>query len=197
MRLTDYMCQGMRDEENLPALKTVLTHRGKDSKDCIEKRGGRLVTEPETILTTEGSANRKWPEIKNGKKNNTIDILSDISHEKTGIWLRRGNHKRETESLLISAHNNDTEVSLDEKIETKRSIKKEMNAANKHRNNTRLDMTGWASGSAENCKKFKFDHANKWYMHNPESDLENKTQNSSGTLRYKQITWFRPDDQTL
>ena len=26
------------------------------------------------------------------------------------------------------------------------------------------------------CKKFKFDHANKWYMHNPAPLLENDTQ---------------------
>ena len=25
------------------------------------------------------------------------------------------------------------------------------------------------------CKKLKFDHTNKWYMHNPKSDLENET----------------------
>ena len=28
----------------------------------------------------------------------------------------------------------------------------------------------------EMCKKFRFDHANKWYMHNPALDLENDTQ---------------------
>ena len=27
----------------------------------------------------------------------------------------------------------------------------------------------------ELCKKFKFDHTNKWYMHNPASVLENVT----------------------
>ena len=27
----------------------------------------------------------------------------------------------------------------------------------------------------ELCKKFNFDCANKWYMHNPESVLENET----------------------
>ena len=27
----------------------------------------------------------------------------------------------------------------------------------------------------EMCKKFKSDHANKWYMHNPEPVLENDT----------------------
>ena len=27
----------------------------------------------------------------------------------------------------------------------------------------------------ELCKEFKFDHKSKWYMHNPESVLENET----------------------
>ena len=27
----------------------------------------------------------------------------------------------------------------------------------------------------EMCKQFKFDHTNKWYMHNPEPVLENNT----------------------
>ena len=27
----------------------------------------------------------------------------------------------------------------------------------------------------ELCKKLKFDHTNKWYMHHPESILENET----------------------
>ena len=31
-------------------------------------------------------------------------------------------------------------------------------------------MTHW-----ELCKKFKFDHTNKWYMHNPASVLDNET----------------------
>ena len=30
---------------------------------------------------------------------------SEISHEKTWTWLRKGNLKRETESLLIAAQN--------------------------------------------------------------------------------------------
>ena len=29
---------------------------------------------------------------------------------------------------------------------------------------------------SELCKKFKFDHTKKWYVHNPESVLENETQ---------------------
>ena len=33
-----------------------------------------------------------------------------------------------------------------------------------------MKVTQW-----ELCKKLKFDHTNKWYMHNPESVLENET----------------------
>ena len=32
----------------------------------------------------------------------------------------------------------------------------------------------------ELCKKFKFDHTNKWYMHNKTSTLENDTQTPTG-----------------
>ena len=33
-------------------------------------------------------------------------LINNISHEKTWTWLRKGNLKRETESLLIAAQNN-------------------------------------------------------------------------------------------
>ena len=33
-------------------------------------------------------------------------LINNISHEKTWTWLRKGNFKRETESLLIAAQNN-------------------------------------------------------------------------------------------
>ena len=33
-------------------------------------------------------------------------LINDISHEKTWTWLRKGNFKRETESLLIAPQNN-------------------------------------------------------------------------------------------
>ena len=33
-------------------------------------------------------------------------LINNISHEKTRSWLRKGHFKRETESLLIAAHNN-------------------------------------------------------------------------------------------
>ena len=33
-------------------------------------------------------------------------LINTISHHKTWIWLRKGNFKRDTESLLIAAQNN-------------------------------------------------------------------------------------------
>ena len=40
----------------------------------------------------------------------------------------------------------------------------------------------------ELCKKLKFDHTTKWYVHKSESVLENDTLKISGIWRYKQIT---------
>ena len=40
-----------------------------------------------------------------GRKN-CMDISSEILLEKTWMWLRKENLKRETESLLIAARNN-------------------------------------------------------------------------------------------
>ena len=33
-------------------------------------------------------------------------LINNISHDKTWTWLRKGNFKRETESLLMAAQNN-------------------------------------------------------------------------------------------
>ena len=47
----------------------------------------------------------------------------------------------------------------------------------------------WKVTHWELCKKFKFDHTNKWCVHNLEFVLENKTHTlSSGILRYKWLT---------
>ena len=35
-----------------------------------------------------------------------MDVLSDISHKKMWMWLRKRNFKGETESLQIAAQNN-------------------------------------------------------------------------------------------
>ena len=115
---------------------------------------------------------------------------SKISCKKTWTWLKKGNLKRETESLLIAVQNNTKKTNyVKAKIdktqcnsrfrlcgnwdETINHISK-CNKLVQKEFKTRYDWLGkflhW-----ELCKKFKFDHTNKCYGCNPESVLENVT----------------------
>ena len=114
-----------------------------------------------------------------------------ISHEKTRTWLRKGNFKRETESLLIAAQDNHVRTNhikaridktqqnskcrlCGDRDETINHIISECSKLAKKEYKTRHDCVGkvihW-----EICKKLKFDHTNKWYMHSPAPVLENDT----------------------
>ena len=118
-------------------------------------------------------------------------LINNISHKKTWTWLRKGNFKRETESLLIAAQNNALRTNhIKARIdktqqnskcrlcgdwdETINHIISECSKLAKKEYKTRHDWVGkvihW-----EMSKKFKFDHTNKWDMHNPASILENDT----------------------
>ena len=116
---------------------------------------------------------------------------SKISHEKTWTWLRKENLKRETESLLITAQfnvikANDIKAIIDktrqysrcrlngDRDKTTDHIKSECCKLSKKEYKTRHDWVGKRI-SWELCKKFKFGHTNKWYMHNQELVLENET----------------------
>ena len=48
----------------------------------------------------------------------------------------------------------------------------------------------------ELCKKFPFDHTNKWYMHDLESVLENEIHKVFWDFKIKRINLSRPDEQT-
>ena len=118
-------------------------------------------------------------------------IINNISHEKTWTWLRKGNLMRETESPLIAAQDiairtNHIKARIDktqqnskcklcsDRDETINHIISECSKLAQKEYNARHDWVGkvihW-----EICKKFKFDHTNKWYMHNPAPVLENDT----------------------
>ena len=49
----------------------------------------------------------------------------------------------------------------------------------------------------EICKKFKFDHTNKWYIHNPAPVLENDTYKLLWNFEISTITKSRPEDWGL
>ena len=107
------------------------------------------------------------------------------------MWLRKGNFKRETESLLRAAQSNTIRTNqikaridktqqnskcrlCGDRDETINHIISECSKLAQKEYKTRHDWVGkvipW-----EMCKKLKFHHTNKWYMHNPASVLENDT----------------------
>ena len=117
--------------------------------------------------------------------------INNILHDKTCTWLRKGNFKRETESLLMAAQNsairtNNIKVWLDktqqsgkcrlcgDRDETINHAISEFSKLPQKEYKARHNWVGkgihW-----EMCKKFKFDHANKWYIYNPAPVLENDT----------------------
>ena len=118
-------------------------------------------------------------------------IIINISHNKTWTWIRKGNFKRETESLLRAAQNsairtNHIKARIDktqqnsksrlcsDRDETINHIISECSKLSQKKYKAWHDWVGkvihW-----EMCKKFKFDHTNKWYMHNLAPVLENDT----------------------
>ena len=117
-------------------------------------------------------------------------LINNISHDKTWTWLRKENFKRETESLLITAQNNAVRTNhINARIDKMQQNSKcrlcgDRNETINHigecrklaqkEYKTRHDWVGkvihWEIG-----KKFKFNHTNKWYMHNPAFIIENDT----------------------
>ena len=105
------------------------------------------------------------------------------------IIIRKENFKRETESLQIATQNNAIRTNhikaridktqqnskcrlCSDRDETINHIISKCTKLTQKEYKTRHDWVGkvihW-----EMCKKFKFDHTNKWYMHNPAPVLEN------------------------
>ena len=118
-------------------------------------------------------------------------LINNISHDKTWTWQGKGKFKRETESLLIAAQDNAVRTNhikariyktqqnrkcrlCGDRDETINHIISECSKLAQREYKARHDWLGkvihW-----EMCKKFKFDHTNKWYMHNPAPVLENDT----------------------
>ena len=100
------MYQERREEEVLLALKTVLTHR---LEDYIEKYEG-LVTaiknDTDNTVTNRMTITRKENLEEKQLYGRFKQLINDTPLEKTWTWWRKGNFKRETESLLIAAQNN-------------------------------------------------------------------------------------------
>ena len=118
-------------------------------------------------------------------------LINNISPQKTWTWLRKRNFMRKAESLQIAGQNNairtnhiktridktqqNSECRLcGDRDETINHIISECSKLAQKEYKTRH---GWVVKVIhwELCKKFKFDHTNKWYIHNPAPVFENDT----------------------
>ena len=114
-------------------------------------------------------------------------LINNISHEKTWTWLREGNFKRETESLLIAAQNNAIRINPIKARIDKMQQNRKCRLCGDRDETINLIISKWSKLAQkdyktrhdwvdkvihwEMCKKFKFDH-----MHNPAAVLEKDTQ---------------------
>ena len=105
-------------------------------------------------------------------------------------WLRKGNFKRKTESLLTAAQNNIRTNKIKARIDKTQQNSKcrlcddrdetinhisECSKLEQNEYKTRHDSVGKVIHLVM-YKKFKFDHTNEWYMNSPAAVLENDTQ---------------------
>ena len=158
-------------------------------ENYIQKHEGGLITA--TRHETENTMNNRMTVTRKQKWEGKQLYgcfkrpINNISHNKTWTQLRRGNFKRETESLLIAAQDNAIRTNhikaridktqqnskcrlCGDRDETINHIISECSKLAQQEYKARHD---W-----EIYKKFKFDHNNKWYMHNPAPVLENDSQ---------------------
>ena len=162
-------------------------------KDYIQKHKGGLITatrnETENMMNNRMTITRKQKWEGKQLYGRFKRLINNISHDKTWTWLRKLNFKRETESLQIAAQDsairtNHIKARIDktqqnskcrlwgDRDETINHIISECSKLAQREYKARHDWVGkvihW-----EISKKFKFDHTNKWYMHNLAPVLEN------------------------
>ena len=156
-------------------------------EDYIQKYDGGLITairnDNDNTMDNRMTITRKQKWEGKQLYRHFKRLINNISHDKTWTWLRKGNFKRETESLLIATQNNAIRTNqihpridktqqnskcrlCGDRDKTINHIISECSKLAQKEYKTRHDWVGkvihW-----EMCKKFKFDHTNKWYMHNP------------------------------
>ena len=111
------------------------------------------------------------------KLTSRIRIIS-ISHGKTWTWRRNGIFKREKQNHIkarIDKTQQNSKFRLcGDKDETINYIISECSKLTQKEYKTRHDWVGKLI-HRKMSKQFKFEHTNKWYMHNPAPILKNNT----------------------
>ena len=79
-------------------------------QDYIEKHEGGLITairnDTDNMMENRMTITKKQKWEEKQLYRHFKWLINNISHEKTWMWLRKGNFKRETESFLIATQNN-------------------------------------------------------------------------------------------
>ena len=166
-------------------------HRYNDSKTTKKTTKEDWLQPSETRPATQMKMTRekKWEQKQ--IHGHFKRLINNISHEKTWTWLRKGNLKIETESLLILAQNRGIRIKHI-KMRIDKTQQQRKCRLYGYRDETIYHIISECSKLAQKeyetrhnwvskvihwdiWKKFTFDHTNKWYMHNPASVLENNT----------------------
>ena len=164
-------------------------------EDNIEKHEGGLMTairnNTDDTIDNRMTKTRKQKWEDKQLPGRFKRLINYISHDKTWTWLREGYFKRETESLLMAAQNcairtNHIKARIDKTQQNSKcrlcgdrdeTLNHIISECSKLAQKEYKARHGWVGKVIhwEMCKKFRFDHANKWYKHNPAQVLENNT----------------------
>ena len=132
-------------------------------------------------------------------------LINNISHDKPWTWLRKGNFKWETNSLLIAAQNNVVRTNhVKARIDKTQQNSKCTLCSDRDQTINRIiskccklaQKEYQTEHDWEMCEKFKFDNTNNWNMHNPAPVLENNTHKLQWDFDIQtdhQISVRRPD----
>ena len=141
-------------------------------EDYIEKHAGGLITairhDTDNTMDNRLTITRKQKWEEKHFYGRFKRLINNLSHEKTWTWLRKGNFKRETESLLIAAQNNAIRTNhIEERIYKMQQNRKcrlcfDIDETINHvvskcsklaQKDIRLDTTGWERWSTGSCAR--------------------------------------------
>ena len=194
------MCQKKKEEEDLPVIKIALIQR---LNDFINKSGGILIS---AIWNNTNKTSTNQTEITWKQKGKVKQLhryfkqqTNEISREKTRTWLKKENLQKETEFLRRAAQNKFMRTNyIKAKIERTQQnskcrlcVDRDETINHKISEYSKLTQRGYKSRLDwvekvihwELCRKFKFDLANKWYIHDLESIQENETHKILGNFK--------------
>ena len=162
-------------------------------EDYIQKHEGGLITatrnDTDNTIDNRMTITRKQKLEEKQLYGCFKRLINNILREKNLYISKKRKFKRETESLLIAVQNNtvktnNIKVRIDktqqntkcrlfgDRDETNNHMISECSKLAQKEYKTRHDWVGKVI-NWKMYKRFKFDHTNKWYMHNPASVQEN------------------------